>query len=292
MTPNGRSSLARRAAGLLNSSFATGASHHFAHGPSSLVTRWREHVAVGSRPAGLEDLPDVLEGERADVLLSSSSASAAERERGRRHVGPVAAGDGRDREERRQLFQARSLSPSGRSTVGGRDRVEVVEREAGELVAAPAAVAAHRLGVERVPLLDRRRLARRATMRIARSSIVSGSRPIAATTFGAQVENSRGSFASPSARTTKAVSRVWPGVEDAAQFVVHLRERVRLVDQERRLPRLDRPEQRGRGDVPAQQRGAAQVARDDDAVLDFPQRFVGEEMSRIGETPKQSKTCE
>ena len=53
---------------------------------------------------------------------------------------------------------------------------------------------------------------RASRTRIERSSIVSGRRPMAATTLGAQVENMRGSFASPSERIVKAVSRVWPAL--------------------------------------------------------------------------------
>jgi hypothetical protein len=47
----------------------------------------------------------------------------------------------------------------------------------------------------------------------------------------------------PPANDERRVPRV-PRVEDPAELIVHLRERVRLVDQQSRLPRLDRAEQR------------------------------------------------
>ena len=165
----------------------------------------------------------------------------------------------------RQIVPGSVVQASGSLELRGGDQVEFVECESCQLAANVRTIRPNALGVEGVPLHD------------------VGGLPSELDPDGAvfnrvrQVTDSGHDLRCPSgeqarlvrislgANHERGVPRV-TGVEDAAKPVIHLREGVGLVDQERRLPGFDSAEERSGRDVPAQQRGAADLAEHHDGA--------------------------
>jgi hypothetical protein len=72
-----------------------------------------------------------------------------------------------------------------------------------------------------------------------------------------------------------------PGIEQAAQLFVLPQERVGFVDQQCRLPLLDSPEH-GAGDTFAAANALRTSRVSQSSRVDFPHRFSGDTMARIG----------
>jgi hypothetical protein len=111
-----------------------------------------------------------------------------------------------------------------------------------------------------------------------------------ATAFGAQVENTRGSFPSPSARTTYAVSRVCPAFRiprsSSAIFRNESASSIRRVGAHAETPRNS-----AAGLMFPETSGFTTSCRSTINADDLPRRFVGEKTARIGLTPKVSWQC-